>query len=956
MTDGFRSATGQWTGSFRNVGEQLSGSFRSVSDRMPGRGGGRDQWGGSDPYATQVDMSDPYATQAGQGRRGGPDYGRPGYGSGGRGPGGPGGRGPGGPGGRGPGGPGRPGGPRVRRKGDWWRHWTWKKALAVSGAVFGIFILAVIGTLYSLYNSTQIPTAYATGVNDQSSTVYYSDGTTVLGTFSVHNRTDLTYSQIPLPLQNAVLAAEDRSFFTEGAISPTGILRAAWDDLTSSGGNLSGGSTITQEFVRQYYGDIGTQQTTSRKIKEIFVAMKLSKSESKQWILQHYMNIIYLGENSYGVAAAAQTYFGEPVGKLSISQDAVIAAIIQQPTNYPVKTYRPELIKRWQYVLQGMLKMGAITPAQAAAAKFPKLQTDDSPNYVPPSGTAASSTDPWAGYDMDVVANELTGVDGYTIPNLDTGGYKIVSTFSKPDEAELYKAVQQNVQQMNANGGALPSYARVGAELQDPQTGKILAIYGGPGMNESPAQCAQSDCQVNTAVYAREQVGSSFKPYVLAQAVLEGMNVQKSTLNGNSPLWVPPDYFNGTDDTLKLSTTNTAQKLPGAFKFNNDCLCSLGALSVQNAFAQSSNTAYTDLAHRVGTRNIINLAQEMGVDTTDPYPNGSGLAGDVGQIGIALGTAPLTINEQDTMLATIDNGGMYHQAHVIVSVTAPGGTPQLGKYQQHQVLTPAQASEVQYAMQTVVKSGGTAGGIIDQASSRPIIAKTGTTSSFKTAFFIGAIPQDALTIGIFTKKQSASSPETLKNLGNTAQGSFGGYWPAKIWNTYADAEFANLQVDQFLQPVFSGQTWNQVPKPPAKKKPNNNNQNCQVQGQNQGGQGGFFPCPGKHHKGGGPTPTPPVSTPTSAGCLFPGGPGCPTTGPSSTPTIGSSPTPTATATLGGPGNGGGGKAVTTAAVTSGAASGAQASLAAGGMLLVLPGSLLWNRVSRRRRRKRGPEN
>ena len=105
-------------------------------------------------------------------------------------------------------------------------------------------------------------------------------------------------------LQNAVLAAEDRGFWTEGAISPTGIMRAAYDDLTSSGGNLSGGSTITQEFVRQYYSysDIGTQQTASRKIKEIFVAMKLSKTESKPWILQHYMNAIYLGENSYGVA------------------------------------------------------------------------------------------------------------------------------------------------------------------------------------------------------------------------------------------------------------------------------------------------------------------------------------------------------------------------------------------------------------------------------------------------------------------------------------------------------------------------------------------------------------------------------------------------------------------------------------------------------------------------------
>ena len=111
------------------------------------------------------------------------------------------------------------------------------------------------------------------------------------------------------------------------------------------------------------------------------------------------------------------------------------------------------------------------------------------------------------------------------------------------------------------------------------------------------------------------------------------------------------------------------------------------------------------VAHRVGTQNIINLAQEMGVDTSAYSSGGSGLGGDVGQVGIALGTAPLTVNEQDTMLSTIDNGGTYHQAHVIESVTAPGGNPVLEKYASNEVMTPAETSEVQYAMSTVVTNG-----------------------------------------------------------------------------------------------------------------------------------------------------------------------------------------------------------------------------------------------------------
>ena len=110
-----------------------------------------------------------------------------------------------------------------------------------------------------------------------------------------------------------MLAAEDRNFFNEGGVSPTGIVRAAYEDVRGSDGSLQGGSTITQEFVRQYYSGIGTQQTFSRKIKEIFVAMKVAKEKSKQWILTNYLNTIYLGDGAYGVEAAAQTYYGKPV-------------------------------------------------------------------------------------------------------------------------------------------------------------------------------------------------------------------------------------------------------------------------------------------------------------------------------------------------------------------------------------------------------------------------------------------------------------------------------------------------------------------------------------------------------------------------------------------------------------------------------------------------------------------
>ena len=158
-----------------------------------------------------------------------------------------------------------------------------------------------------------------------------SDGKTPIGTYGDIHRQILTYNQIPQILDDAVMAAEDRSFMTEGGISPTGIMRAAWDDITGNSSSLSGGSTITQEFVRQYYAGIGTQQTASRKIKEIFVSAELSRRFTKEEILELYLNQIYYGNLAYGIEAAAQTYFDKPASDLNLAEASFLAGIPQTP-------------------------------------------------------------------------------------------------------------------------------------------------------------------------------------------------------------------------------------------------------------------------------------------------------------------------------------------------------------------------------------------------------------------------------------------------------------------------------------------------------------------------------------------------------------------------------------------------------------------------------------------------
>jgi membrane peptidoglycan carboxypeptidase len=722
----------------------------------------------------------------------------------------------------GPPGPQGPRGPRVKVKGSWWRHWTWRKALGVVLGIIGGFIILAAIVIAVAYEETPVPTAAMAATGYAQSVVYSGNGT-LIGRFGTTNRQELTYSQLEQSpgLINAVLAAEDRNFWTEGGVSPTGILRAAYEDATGSDGSLQGGSTITQEFVRQYYQGIGTQQTLSRKIKEIFVAMKVAKEKSKQWILTNYLNTIYLGQGAYGVQAAAETYFGKPVNELSVAQDAVIAAMIQQPSTYPLPQYRAQLEARWHYVLNGMVQTGALSAAQAATMKFPAIK-----DYVPQT----VGNDVWDPYVLNMVYNELIDVYHFSQSQIYNGGYVIHTTINDADMKALYQDVQQNEVQMADDGGPLESYMHVGAVLEDPASGAIQAVYPGPGYPGSryvdadgvthtmtAKECKVLDCEVNMGVYSREQVGSSFKPYILATAVKQNMNVQTSTLDGFDDLCIPPDTqpstyaVTGTVEPVTGTVECQSSGISDSYGVSNDDAAENGPYTPQNAMAQSINTAYTDLWHKVGGAPVLDMAQSMGVNVN---VGASGLDGMEHEAGVALGQASLTVAEQATMLATIDDDGVYHAAHVISSITRSGvptpiKTASALVFSPNPTLNAEEASQVQYAMsKTTVDGTATVAAMTD---GREIIGKTGTTNTAQSAFFIGAIPQEALAVGIFTNNQSGKGSQTLNGLGGQSQGGFGGTWPATIWHTYAENMFLPLPVLQFQTPVFTGQAWNMVP-------------------------------------------------------------------------------------------------------------------------------------------------
>ena len=719
--------------------------------------------------------------------------------------------------------------------------------LAVIGAVIVLGAIAMV----VIYEQTPVPTA-AMAATGYSQSVVYSGNGTVIGRFGTTNREMLTYAELQQSpaLINAVLAAEDRNFFNEGGISPTGIMRAAYEDIRGSNGSLQGGSTITQEFVRQYYAGIGTQQTLSRKFKEIFVAMKVAKEKSKQWILTNYLNTIYMGEGAYGVEAAAETYYGKKVSQLDVAQAAVIAAIIQQPSIYPLPQYRPELINRWHYVLSGLVQMGKLTQQQANAMKFP-VPSD----YVPQT----VGSDVWDPYVLNMVYNELVDVYHFSQSQIYTGGYTIRTSIDNAKMAELYAAVRDNEAQIDESSVPFdPTYMHAGAVLENPADGSIQALYPGPGYPGSKyngtgkvitkSYCKKIACEVNMAVYNREQVGSSFKPYILSTAVQQGMNAQTSTLDGYDNLCIPPYSAPAAYPATAMSTsTGLTCQTADYYPVENDSAAENGPYSPQMAMAVSINSAYADLWHTVagphGT-NVVQMAQAFGVNTDAAGITAGPLTEDLA--GIALGQASLTVGEQATMLATLDDNGIYHDAHVITSITQNNAPPTPIKITSHPVfssdptLNAEEATQVQWAMSEDTAPYGTAP-TAGLSNGQEIVAKTGTTNTAQSAFFIGAIPSQALAVALFTNEQGSSrltqGTQTLDNLGGILQGGGdGGTWPTAIWHTYAEDEFVPLGVEQFTTPVFTGSAWNLVP--PGLRQVPKKHRHHHGQDGNQNGQNG----------------------------------------------------------------------------------------------------------------------
>ena len=578
----------------------------------------------------------------------------------------------------------------------------------------------------------------------------------------------------------------------------------------------------------------------------------------------------------------------------------MLAAMVQAPSAFD--PYHPakivpglnySLLDRWVYVLRNMAgdtdRNGKPVLTQQHLSRLVPDPNKHStalknfPEVIPPS-TAQANWSGYRGYIMNAVLTELEQRYGFKRNQIGSAGLHIVTTYSMRKMKALYSAVDEAKKMMRQSGQPLPWYAHIGVVLENPRTGAIEASYGGP--DYTAKHCLKLQCNYDMALVSRNQVGSSFKPYVLAEAVKQHMNVVTSKLNAYWPLCVPPETL---ASTLSKLWKNYPSPCPehGWYGVDPDPVSHPGPMSVKDAAALSSNPAFVDLAHRVGTANIINLAKSFGVDTT-----ASNLKNDVGQTGIALGIAPLTVEEQTNTFATLADDGVYHTPHVIAKITQ-NGQPVSPKIDTYRVLTHAEAADTNWALSfDTIYGTGVPNAVLSPP--RPTIAKTGTTDVAQSAFFIGALPgQYSLGVGMFTNQQNnkkgGQTLDILPSAGGTG-GGYGGAWPATIWRLYMTRLLAmkHTPVAQLNPLQLAGfQKWVQAkaPKPKCNQGPGGGGpgggNGGGGHGRKHGGNGIFAAlafakakCPPT--QGGGPSPGPSPSPSPS-----PSGSGSPSPSPSS---------------------------------------------------------------------------
>ncbi len=664
--------------------------------------------------------------------------------------------------------------PKITGKGGkkktnpWVRALIWVTAILLSLGVIGVGAIAVA------YSMIKLPDPNS-DFQTNTSFVYYADGKTKIGSFQVQNRQSLDYNKIPQNVKDAVVAAENRTFWTDPGISATGLFRAtlglvglAPADTTATGG----GSTITQQYIKVMY--LTQEKSFTRKAKEILLAAKIGQEVSKEKILTGYLNTVYFGRGAYGIEAAAQVYFHKSAAKLDLAQSVALAAILNSPGNLDPangKQQAADLLERYQYTLNGMVDLGNITASERSEIyrglpEFPKASKD-------------SRLGGPKGFLLSMVERELLA-NGFTEEQVNGGGLKVVTTFDADAQDAAVASAQKNTLALAAGNKKAAKKLHAGLASIDNATGGIIALYGGPDFLAS---------QWNWANNPRP-TGSSFKPYALA-AALENHWTLNDRLNGNS--------FTPKGDSSPVRNADGNH----------------GSVTLQQATTHSINSAFVDLVTQIpdGPEAVQSMAEAAGVPENSQWDLSN---------RIPLGNTEVSPVNQANSYATFANGGVRHTPHVVAEVFDNNKSVYKPDTAGEQTINVDTATDVNYALTKVTQDGT---GYRASALGYPVAGKTGTVGygvekkrkvgnktytsivrETRAVWFVGYTRQ------ISTAVVYVKGDEGTGDLGHT----FGSGFPLSTWLDYMKVAMHGMERQSFDPPTHRTSTQTPTAKPKPK--------------------------------------------------------------------------------------------------------------------------------------------
>ncbi|WP_031163795.1 transglycosylase domain-containing protein [Streptomyces durhamensis] len=635
------------------------------------------------------------------------------------------------------------------------RLFTWKKIL---GTFFG-FCLLIIAAFIGLYLYVDVPAANI-AAQQQSNVYKFSDGRTVLTRDGKVNREIVDLSKVPRKVQLTFVAAENKSFYHDAGVDFKGTARALLN--TVSGKGKQGGSTITQQYVKNYY--LNQDQTVTRKLKELVISLKVDREKKKDDILAGYINTSYYGRNAYGIQAAAQAYFHTDAEKLDVAQGAYLAALLQAPSQYDwavaTDTGKRLVTARWNYVLNNMVDEGWLSKPQRDAMHFPKIKEPK----------AAAGLGGQKGY-LVALANQqleqqLMAEQGLTQSEAENAvvgkGWTITLNIDRKKQAALEKAVKSQLTgELDKKKRKVDGAVQPGAVSVDPKTGKIVALYGGQDYYKH---------YYNNATRKDYQPASTFKPVILAAALQNS-----ATTQDGDPITANTVY----DGTSGRQVIDHGSKVD--FGPPNEDHKDYGPITVQQAMNNSVNSVFAQMGMDVGMAKVMETAKQLGMDTKGMEPVPAQTLG-------SMGASPL---EMAGIYATFANHGEKVTPTIVKSAERQGRTVKMPDPIGGSVIARTAADTVTSVLTGVVDDG-TAKRVADNPlrDGQQVAGKTGTSDEDRSAWFTGYTPDLVTSVGLFGEDPKSKAHVSLTGAAGLLDSTGGpgrvngGGFPAQIWAAY----------------------------------------------------------------------------------------------------------------------------------------------------------------------------